>query len=881
VLRRSSVAALVALLAVLASNVHAVTATYKNSTLRSARTAAISPNGAWTTYHHDDAHSGYDPLAPAATNIEVTTGWALNALDDNVYAEALVFNGVVYVATLNDTVYALNQTDGAIIWSRHVGTPQTSGWACGNVSPTGILGTPVIDTSANRLYAAAEVVINGSTTYRLFGLDLGNNGTIVLNTPILPAGFDWTIQQQRGALGLHGGNVYVPFGGRAGDCGPYHGWVIAVPTTGGPIVNYYLTPGTGAGFWTAGGVVIDDATGNVFESSGNGVASGCDANPDGTPTFENDAVVRLAAGSLVHQDSFIPQDWQVDWCNNDQDLGSASPVLISSSLMFQSGKWGTGFLLNPNNLGGMDGQLYPTPKPAAYVEANTCFGNHSDATFGSFAYAPPFVYLECEGHGIVALNVNTGTSSFSPCTTCASPDWNAGGTATFGPPIVAGGAVWAATDGGGLYAFNATTGAELFHSAGFNINRFVTPAEAGGQVLVPSGTVIRSFSFGGSVTVSPAHLDFGGIAPAASSPAQTVTLHNNTSGAVSVTSVAFTGSNAGDYVKNSDTCTGMSIAAGLTCTVQVSFSPLGFGGLPATLAFTDSGAGSPQAVALYGMGAVDNRSHLYTLDGWGGLHPDGGSPALATTAYWPGWNIARSLALLPDGSGGYVMDGWGGLHPFGAASPVAGYAYWSGWDIAREVVLAPWATKALPAGWTLDGWGGVHPFGGAPTISGFAYWSGWDIARGLVINPDSTPSATSGYTLDGWGGVHPFGGAKPVSNFAYWPGRDFARGIALSPDSSVTNPAGWTLDAYGGVHPFGNAPAVTTTAYWQGWDIARAVVSWSASGSGSGGWVMDGWGGLHPFGNAPAVSEGGYWSGWDIATSLGGNTSNSGSKRRT
>src|SRR5947199_5944673 len=64
---------------------------------------------------------------------------------------------------------------------------------------------------------------------------------------------------------------------------------------------------------------------------------------------------------------------------------------------------------------------------------------------------------------------------------------------------------------------------------------------------------------------------------------------------------------------------------------------------------------------------IDNRNHLYVLDGWGGIHPVGASPALASTASWPTKDIAYSLALFPDGTGGYVMDGWGGLHPVGGA----------------------------------------------------------------------------------------------------------------------------------------------------------------------------------------------------------------------
>src|SRR4051794_3828739 len=63
--------------------------------------------------------------------------------------------------------------------------------------------------------------------------------------------------------------------------------------------------------------------------------------------------------------------------------------------------------------------------------------------------------------------------------------------------------------------------------------------------------------------------------------------------------------------------------------------------------------------------AIDNRDHLYVLDGWGGVHPVGASPTLSTTAAWPNKDIAFSLALFPDGSGGYVLDGWGRLHPVG------------------------------------------------------------------------------------------------------------------------------------------------------------------------------------------------------------------------
>jgi polyvinyl alcohol dehydrogenase (cytochrome) len=469
----------------------------------------VTPNGSWTTYHHDNAHTGNDPAAPAVGSVAPTPGWTETTLDGEVYAEPLIYNGLVYVATLNNSVYALNQTDGTQVWRINLGAPVTTGWSCGNVSPQGILGTPVIDTTGGRIYVTT--LFASDHTYRVFGLDLAT-GAVMLQTAIpasIGTGFDWTIHQQRGALAVANSYVYVPFGGRFGDCGVYHGWVVGVPTNGSANLVVYETPGSGNGFWAAGGVVVDDATGNVFETSGNGnVSNGCSANADGSPQFENDAVVRLSP-TLVHQDFFMPQDWQANWCSNDEDLGSASPVLISPSLLFQAGKWGGGFLLNPNNLGGMDGQRFPTPKPAPYSQAEVCLGNHSYATFGSFAYAAPFIYVECDFRGLVALNTNTATPAFSPCdATCAAPDWHAGGSVVFGPPIVAGGAVWVTdSNGSGLYAFNAATGAQIYQSASFGTNHFVTPAEAGGQVFVPSHTVIKSFTF------APPPPTVGSVAP--------------------------------------------------------------------------------------------------------------------------------------------------------------------------------------------------------------------------------------------------------------------------------------------------------------------------------------------------------------------------------
>jgi hypothetical protein len=462
------------------THAYSVAATLSSASVRPA--AAVTPNGSWTEYHHDDGRTGWDAAQPPASG--ATNGWTSLTLNGSVYGEPLVYQGIVYVGTSNNGVYALNQSDGSLIWSRYLGAPQTGGWQCGNVNPTGILGTGVVDTVHSRYYVVA--FLHSSLAYWLYGLDLAT-GAIIQSTEIAPAGFDWTIQQERGALAMStdGTHVYIPFGGRAGDCGSYHGWVVGVPTSGAAPDELYETPWTASGIWAAGGVVVDDATGNVFFSTGNAIPC--------SGAINSDSVIRTNA-SLGSPTFFQPLDWSAHWCGPDLDLGSATPVLLSPSLLFTSGKYGQGFLLNPSNLGGLNGQLYPAPSP--YTGADVCEGIHSDATFGSFAYAAPRVYLECDGGGLVGLNVNPAGPSFTPCgSTCPSPSWATGGSMTFGPPIVAGGVVWAVDIGGsGLYGFDAATGVQIFQSYGFGVTHFSTPSEAGGQIFASANNVVRSFN---------------------------------------------------------------------------------------------------------------------------------------------------------------------------------------------------------------------------------------------------------------------------------------------------------------------------------------------------------------------------------------------------
>ena len=105
---------------------------------------------------------------------------------------------------------------------------------------------------------------------------------------------------------------------------------------------------------------------------------------------------------------------------------------------------------------------------------------------------------------------------------------------------------------------------------------------------------------GPSANLSATSLAFGSQAVGTASTVQTVTLSNTGSGALSITSLTVTGTNASNFAQT-NTC-GSSVAPGGTCTISVTFTPTASGSLTASVSITDNAAGSPQSVSLSGTG---------------------------------------------------------------------------------------------------------------------------------------------------------------------------------------------------------------------------------------------------------------------------------------
>jgi hypothetical protein len=288
---------------------------------------------------------------------------------------------MLLIATEDNKVQALDAATGELIWMRSLGRPVArSALRCGNINPLGVTGTPVIDAASEALYLDAVVEDSSSPHHRVFGLSL-KDGAPLPGWPIDVANalrtehqsFNARDQNERGALTVLDGTLYVPFGGHFGDCGDYHGWVVGISLYDPKRLIAWSTRSRGGGIWAPGGITVAEqslfvATGNTFEASS---------------WSDGEAIIRLAPDlhrSQDKRDFFAPSDWHA-LDERDADLGGSNPVPLDiqgstgrQSFILALGKDGRAYLLNRNNLGGIGGSLVIetiTPQPIRTAPAVT------------------------------------------------------------------------------------------------------------------------------------------------------------------------------------------------------------------------------------------------------------------------------------------------------------------------------------------------------------------------------------------------------------------------------------------------------------------------------------------------------------------------------
>ena len=101
--------------------------------------------------------------------------------------------------------------------------------------------------------------------------------------------------------------------------------------------------------------------------------------------------------------------------------------------------------------------------------------------------------------------------------------------------------------------------------------------------------------------LSATTLPFGSVPVGTNSRTKKIIVTNKGSALVNITNISIGGPNATDFVQT-NTC-GQSLAAGASCTITFGFTPTATGNRSATLSIVDDDLGSPQNVALSGIGS--------------------------------------------------------------------------------------------------------------------------------------------------------------------------------------------------------------------------------------------------------------------------------------
>jgi len=494
-----------------------------------------------TTYHVDNNRTGWNShetvLTPA--NVGSSSFGLLQkvTLTGQVDAQPLFVPGVnitagkhqglhdvVYVATEDNVIYAIDAEAGTVLLSPTFGTPGGLPAACDNPRiKVGITATPVIDLTSNTLY----VIVNekGATgpAYWVHALDLGSltdkvSPQMVVASHTLIDGttfnFNAAYERQRPGLLLANGNIYAGFGSFCDSNvsvtrGMLLGWstrsltpLLANQTLDTQTTSphdYFLSS-----IWMSGYGPSTDDSGNILFVTGNSDPSG--TTYDGITDIQ-ESVVKVSSNLTSVLDVFTPSN-QPSLDATDTDFGAGGVLVLPDQpgsiphLAVAAGKKGSLFLMNEDNLGGFSPTrdnvlgIYPIGGcwcgPSYYVDPSDGVGRV--VTSGGYNVE---VFKVETGKKAILSKVSTsptiaGTNHLGFFTTISS-----NGTAN---PII-----WAAshpTSGAGfplyLYAFNpeSVSGGvmqQLLVIEAGNSNSNLVPVVADGEVFVASKDELEIF----------------------------------------------------------------------------------------------------------------------------------------------------------------------------------------------------------------------------------------------------------------------------------------------------------------------------------------------------------------------------------------------------
>ena len=407
--------------------------------------------------------------------------------------------GAFIIPTTGNDVLAIDETAGTTLWKHNVGSaPTSTGAGCGNISPIGVISTPVIDETARIVYLAGATGTSSIMDHQVHALSI-EDGSEKSGWPFsaskLTSGgmaFMPQPQNQRSALSLVGGTLYVAYGGHIGDCGAYHGWVVGINTSDPTKFGSWASGGQGEGIWAAGGMA-SDGTG-VFALTGNNT-------PKLTTHYDSEEAVRIT-GLGTRSDLFYASSWHT-MDNGDADLGASNPVYVElagatpSKILVVVSKDGHMYLLDAGALGGMGGQKVDFMVANGTMAIHTAVASYKTAA-GLYVVFGTDTGSVCPsgggGKNIVSVLIAPGSPpkpSVAWCAPLSGPVTGPISTTTDGTNNVV---VWYMNNGK-LSGVDGDSGSAVFTSSNTcaNVRQWTSPIAVKGRIVVAGDTQVYAW----------------------------------------------------------------------------------------------------------------------------------------------------------------------------------------------------------------------------------------------------------------------------------------------------------------------------------------------------------------------------------------------------
>jgi hypothetical protein len=404
----------------------------------------------WTRFGWDARRSNDDPNATGITaaNVGSLVRQQIHlpgTVDSSpIYLHGVSVNGATHDAFFVTTTYgitlAIDAGRGSILWQWK--PPGYSKWAGSSQITT---ATPIADPSRKWIYAA-------SPDGRIQKLTVAG-GHVVWRRAItkLPAR-----EKIASSLNFAGGHVIATTGGYIGDAPPYQGHVVLIAAGNGRIlhvwnslcstVHHLLVPSrcsaSDSAIWGRAGAVVVPGSGKLLVATGNAPWNG--------NTNWGDSVLVLSAGDKL-VGNYTPTNTQ-QLNETDGDLGSTSPVYLTSKYIAQGGKDGKIRLLSLARLRGTrphrghERQIVSTPS-------------------GTDLFTAPAVWRSGKHTWLIAAD-NGAIQAWALRGRRLHPVWRRDNPGT--SPVIAGGLLYAYDPNGGLDVYRPSSG------------KLVTTLDAGG-----------------------------------------------------------------------------------------------------------------------------------------------------------------------------------------------------------------------------------------------------------------------------------------------------------------------------------------------------------------------------------------------------------------